>query len=78
MDLSGCVSLTVVGRAGVNPSVLGVNVGDGQTVVRTDTGPGPELSTSMCMEGLCHKELLKSMDHGPILGEKRRSPLVLN
>ena len=60
MDLSSGVSLAVVGGAGVDPSVLGVNVGDGQTVVQTDTGPGPELSTSMCMEASCHKDPARS------------------
>ena len=40
MDLSGCVSLAVGGRAGVEAPVLGVNICDGESVVLTDTGPG--------------------------------------
>ena len=39
VDLSGGVALAVVGRAGVAASVLRVNIGNGEGVVRTDTGP---------------------------------------
>ena len=52
MDLSGCVSLTVIGRAVVETSVLGVNIGECEGVVLTDTGPGARTLSTTNTTGL--------------------------
>ena len=45
VDLPGVIALVVVGQAGVDPPLLGVDVGEGHAAGGADTGPGLARST---------------------------------